>query len=386
MSITAAEGFVATGLACGVKPSGASDLAVISTWAPVPAAAVFTTSTTAASVIEMGRLALADGRLQAVVVVSGCANAVTGAAGGAAAERVVERAADLLGIDKGNVLLSSTGPIGTLLPVPKVYEGLERAIPALGSTPEDGEAAAEGILTTDTVTKETVVTADGYVIGGMAKGSGMVRPDMATMLAYLTTDAVVHPEVLGSSLREAVDGTFNSLNIDGCQSTNDTVVVLASGASEIEPDADEFADHLTRACRELSLHMVRDAEGASRVVTLRIVGASDDAAARDIGRAVAGSARVRTSFYKGDPNWGRLAAAAGTSGHDVSPYHIGVRYGITTVAWHGIPMAHSVEGVRDQMTGDFTIVMRVGLGLGKATILTCDMTPEYAILDGGMRV
>ena len=386
MSVTAAGGFSATGLACGVKPSGAPDLAVIAAWAPVPAAAVFTTSTTAAPVIEMGRNALADGRLQAVVVVSGCANAVTGAAGGAAAERVVERAADLLGIDKGNVLLSSTGPIGTLLPVPKVYEGLERAIPALGSTREDGEAAAEGILTTDTVTKETVVTADGYVIGGMAKGSGMVRPGMATMLAYLTTDAVVHPEVLSSSLRGAVDVTFNSLNIDGCQSTNDTVVVLASGASEIEPDADEFADHLTRACRELALQMVRDAEGASRVVTLRIVGASDDVAARDIGRAVADSARVRTSFYKGDPNWGRLAAAAGTSGHDVSPYHIGVRYGITTVAWHGIPMAHSVEGVRDQMTGDFTIEMRVGLGLGKATILTNDMTPEYAVLDGRMRV
>jgi len=386
LSVTAAEGFVATGLACGVKPSGAPDLAVICTWAPVPAAAVFTTSTTAAPVIEMGRNALADGRLQAVVVVSGCANAATGAAGAAAAERVVERAADLFGIDEAHVLLSSTGPIGKQLPVPKIYEGLERAMPALGSTPEDGAAAAGGILTTDTVTKETVVTGDGYVLGGMAKGSGMVRPDMATMLAYLTTDAVVHPEVLRSSLREAVDLTFNSLNIDGCESTNDTVVLLASGASEIEPDVDEFAGHLTEACRKLALQMMRDAEGASKVVTLRIVGASDDAAARDIGRAVADSVRVRTSFYKEDPNWGRLVAAAGVSGHDVSPYHISVRYGMTTVAWHGIPMAHSVEGVRNQMAGDFTIEMRVGLGLGNATILTNDMTPEYAVLDGGMRV
>ena len=285
MSVTAAGGFVATGLACGVKPSAAPDLALIAAWAPVPAAAVFTTSTTAAPVIEMGRLALADGRLQAVVVVSGCANAATGAAGGAAAARVVERAADLLGIDKGNVLLSTTGPIGKLLPVPSIYEGLEQAIPALGSTPEDGEAAAEGILTTDTVTKKAVVTADGYVIGGMAKGSGMVRPDMATMLAYLTTDAVVHPEVLRSSLQEAVDATFNSLNIDGCQSTNDTVVVMASGASEIEPDPDSFTDRLTEVCRSMALQMMRDAEGASRVVTLRIVGASDDSAARDIGKA-----------------------------------------------------------------------------------------------------
>ena len=386
MSVTAAQGFVATGLACGVKPSGAADLAMITAWAPVPAAAVFTTSTTAAPVIEMGRNAVADGRLQAVVVVSGCANAATGAAGGAAAARVVERVAHLLGIAKGNVLLSTTGPIGKLLPVARIYEGLERAIPALGSAPNDGGAAAKGILTTDTVTKEAVVTADGYVIGGMAKGSGMVRPDVATMLAYLTTDAVVHPEVLASSLREAVDVTFNSLNIDGCQSTNDTVVLMASGASEIEPDPDAFTGHLTEACRKLAMQMMRDAEGASRVVTLRIVGASDDSAARDIGKAVADSVRVRTSFYKGDPNWGRLVAAAGVSGHEVSPYHITVRYGMTTVAWHGVPIAHSVEGVRKQMTGDFTIEMRVGLGLGKATILTNDMTPDYAILDGRVRV
>ena len=385
MSVTAAEGFAATGLPCGVKQSGASDLAVIAAWTPVPAAAVFTTSTTAAPVIEMGRRALADGRLQAAVVVSGCANAAAGAAGGAAAERVVERAADLLGIDKGNVLLSTTGPIGRLLPVLKVNEGLERAIPALSDAPEDGAAAAEGILTTDTVAKEAVVAAGGYVIGGMAKGSGMVRPDMATLLAYVTTDAVVHPEVLASSLREAVDVTFNSLNIDGCQSTNDTVVVMASGASEIEPDPESFTGHLTETCRNLALQMMRDAEGASRVVTLRIVGASDDSSARDIGKAVADSVRVRTSFYKGDPNWGRLVAAAGVSGHEVSPHHISVRYGQTTLAWHGVPIAHSVEGVRRQMTGDFTIEMRVGLGLGKATILTNDMTPEYAVLDGGMR-
>ena len=386
MSVTAAEGFVATGLACGVKPSGAPDLSVVATWAPVPAAAVFTTSTTAAPVIEMGRKAVADGRLQAVVVVSGCANAAAGAAGDAAAERVVERAAELLGIDAGSVLLSTTGPIGKLLPVLDVYEGLERAIPALGDSPDDGRAAATGILTTDTVTKEAVVEGEGYVIGGMAKGSGMVRPDMATMLAYLTTDAVVHPEVLRSALREAVGPTFNSLNIDGCQSTNDTVVAMASGASGVEPDPESFTGDLTEACRDLALQMMKDAEGASRVVTLRIVGADDDAAAREIGRAVADSVRVRTSFYKADPNWGRLVAAAGVSGHEVSPYHIGVRYGITTVAWHGIPMAHSVDGVSSQMAGDFTIEMRVGLGLGKATILTSDMTPEYARLDGGVRV
>ena len=382
MSITAAEGFVAAGLACGVKPSGAPDLAMIASEAPVPAAAVFTTSTTAAPAIAMGRQAVADGHLQAVVVVSGCANAATGAAGGAAAERVVRKAADLLGMDKGDILLSTTGPIGTSLPVLRIYEGLEQAVPALGNRPEDGRAAAEGILTTDTVTKEAVVSADGYVIGGMAKGSGMIRPDMATMLAYLTTDAVVEPEVLRTALREAVDVSFNSLNIDGCQSTNDTVAVLASGAGGVEPDADTFTGHLTEACRDLAQQMARDAEGASRVVTLKILGASDDAAARQIGKAIADSARVRTSFYKGDPNWGRLVAAAGVSGRQVLPEHIGVRYGTTMLAWYGVPITHNVEALRRRLTGDFTVEVRVGLGLGKATILTSDLTPDYAIMDG----
>ena len=382
MSVTAAQGFVATGLACGVKPSGAPDLAVLAADSPAAAAAMFTTSTTAAPTVLMGRNTVADGRLQAVVVVSGCANAVVGAAGGAAAERVVWRAADLLGAERSDVLLSTTGPIGTILPVAEVFEGLDRAIPSLGPGPDRGNAAAEAILTTDTVTKEALVPTDGYVIGGMAKGSGMVRPDMATMLAYLTTDAVVDPEALRSALRAAVDPTFNSLNIDGCQSTNDTVVALASGASGVEPDPDAFTARLTEVCRRLATQMMKDAEGATRVVTLKIVGASDDAAARDIGKAVADSARVRTSFYKGDPNWGRLVAAAGVSGHEVSPYQVSVRYGTTTLAWHGVPVAHSVAGVRRQIAGDFTIEMRVGLGLGRATVLTSDLTPEYAILDG----
>ena len=382
MSVTAARGFKATGLHCGVKASGVPDLGIIAAETPVPTAAVFTTSTTAAPVIEMGRAAVADGRLRAVVVVSGCANAGVGPPGRAAADRVASRAADLLGADIGDLLISTTGPIGTLLPTALVCEGLTRAIPALGESAEDGRAAAEGILTTDSVAKEVTTSSDGYVIGGMAKGAGMVRPDMATMLAYLTTDALVDPEVLRSSLREAVDMSFNSLNIDGCQSTNDTVVVLASGATGIEPDPDSFTRHLTEACRDLAQQMARDAEGASRVVTLQIRGAPDDAIARDIGKVIADSARVRTSFYKGDPNWGRLVAAAGVSGHPVSPEHISIRYEGTMLAWYGVPIAHNVEALRKRLTGDFTVEVTVGLGLGKATILTNDLTPDYVIFDG----
>ena len=382
MSVTAAGGFSATGLGCGVKPTGAPDLAVIAAAAPVPAAAVFTTSTTAAPVIDMGRAAISDGRLRAVVVVSGCANAGVGAGGRAAAAGIVRRASDLLGADAGDVLLSTTGRIGMVMPVAKVYQGLARAIPALGNGSEDGRAAAEGILTTDTVTKQATTRADGYVIGGMAKGSGMIRPAMATMLAYLTTDAVVEPEVLRSSLRKAVDVTFNSLNIDGCQSTNDTVVAMASGAAGVEPDADTFTRHLTETCRDLAQQMASDAEGATRVVTLQIKGASDDAAARDIGKAIADSVRVRTSFYKGDLNWGRLVAAAGVSGYPVSPEHISIRYEGTMLSWYGVPIAHNSEALRKRLTGDFTVEVSVGLGLGKATILTNDLTPDYVILDG----
>ena len=198
------------------------------------------------------------------MVVSGCANAAVGAAGEEAAKRVLSKAADLIGSDESHLLLSTTGPIGKLLPVSEVMEGLEQAIPALGSDPEHGRSAAKGIMTTDTAPKEAVVTPGGYVIGGMAKGSGMIRPDMATMLAYLTTDAVVSTAMLRSSLREAVDVTFNSLNIDGCQSTNDTVVALASGESGIEPDEKAFTASLTDLCRDLARQMARDAEGATR--------------------------------------------------------------------------------------------------------------------------
>ncbi len=383
MSVVAARGFKAAGRHCGVKADGAPDLAVIAAEQPASAAAVFTTSTTAAPVIEMGREALADGRLRAVVAVSGCANAGVGAYGREAAGRVVERAAELLGTGAGEVLLSTTGPIGVVLPAAPVCDGLARVVPALGNSAEDGRAAAEGILTTDTVTKEAAEEADGWVIGGMAKGSGMIRPDMATMLAYLTTDALVEPEVLRAALREAVDDSFNSLNIDGCQSTNDTAAVLASGASGVEPDPEAFTLRLTRVCRDLARQMAEDAERATRVVTLRIRGASDDNDARRIGKAVADSARVRASFYKGDPNWGRLLAAAGAGGCGVLPEHVTIRYENTVVAWYGMPMAHDPEALRKRLSGDFAIDMQVGLGAGKAAILTNDLTPGYVTYDGG---
>ena len=383
MSVTAAQGFSATGVHCGIKAEDVFDLSVVVADRPSSAAAVFTSSTTAAPAIEMGRTAVADGVLQAVVVASGCANAGTGAAGRSALERVADSAASLMAIPVANVLVSTTGLIGRVLPDDLVQEGLGYAVPALATDVASGTAAAMGILTTDSVAKEAVGASEGYVIGGMAKGVGMVRPDMATMLAYLTTDAVVDPDALQSCLSDAVDITFNCLNIDGCQSTNDTVVVMASGASGVEPDPKVFNRNLTNVCRDLAWQMARDAEGASRVVTLEVSGAPNDAVAREVGKSIADAALVRASFYGGDPNWGRLLAAAGVTGHPVAAADVAVSYEGVVIARDGVGVSYDEPDLVARLArGDFTVAVGVGTGPGKATIVTTDLTPEYVVFNG----
>lgn len=382
MSVVAARGFTAAGWHCGVKADGVPDLSLVKCDVRAAAAAVFTASTTASPVVEMGRRAVADGTLRAVVVVSGCANAGVGRPGLEAAERTTERAAQLLDADPEDVLLSATGPIGTLLPDDLVRAGLEQAVPRLGGGPADGEAAAAAILTTDLRTKQTLRRGEGYALGGMAKGAGMVRPDMATMLAYLTTDAQVPAGELREALAAAAEVSFNSLNIDGCQSTNDTVAVLASGSSGVKPRPDDFAALLADACRDLARQMAGDAEGATRVVTLKIAGAADDAAARHIGRIVADSALVRASFYGGDPNWGRLLAAVGVTGFDIGPDQVSITYAGVETARNGQAVPYDAEGLFRKLEGDFTVEMTVGAGPGRAVVLTNDLTPEYAIFNG----
>lgn len=382
MSVVAARGFTAAGLHCGVKTDGVPDLALVKCDVPAAAAAVFTTSSTASPVVEMGRRAVADGTLRAVAAVSGCANAGVGRPGREAAERVAEEAARLLGAGPEDVLLSATGPIGTLLPDDLVRAGLERAVPRLSGDPAGGDAAAAAILTTDARAKQTRRRGGGYQLGGMAKGAGMVRPDMATMLAYLTTDAQVPAGQLREALAEAVEVSFNSLNIDGCQSTNDTVAVLASGLSGVKPRPDEFAALLADACQDLARQMADDAEGATRAVTLKVAGAADDGAARRIGRIVADSALVRTSFYGGDPNWGRLLAAAGVAGCDISPDQVSISYAGVETARNGVAVPYDEEDLFRKLEGDFTVEMTVGDGPGRAVILTNDLTPEYAVFNG----
>lgn len=376
--MTAAQGFVAGGTAAGIKADGSMDLALVDAGRPVSAAAVFTSNTAAAPPVHLSRRHVADGSARAVVITSGCANAATGEAGMAAAQRVAELVADYLGCEPTDVLVCSTGPIGTDLPTDRVAEGLTR----LRMSREGAADAAQAILTTDSHPKESVARGQGYVVGGMAKGAGMIRPDMATMLAVITTDARLDAGTLARSLRRAISRSFNALNIDGCESTNDTVVLLASGMSGIEPDAQAFEEVLEGVCRDLARQMAEDAEGASRVVTIELSGADDDATALALARAIADSALVRSSFYGADPNWGRLLAAMGATRLPLDPDAVTIAYAGVVVADGGVDAGADLDLVAEKLEDDFTVSIRVGDGPGRCELLTTDLTPDYVVFNG----
>ncbi len=379
VSVTAPRGFRAQGVASGIKPAGQFDLAVLAAARPGPAAAVFTTNRAVAAPVTVSKRHLATGAgIIAVVANAGCANAATGAVGAAAAQAMAEATAAELGCAASEVLVASTGPIGPQLPMGRVEDGISRAVAGLDESPEAANRAAAAILTTDSITKEVVVPSDGFTVGAMVKGSGMIRPDMATMLAFLTTDAIVGPERLDEALRPAVDVSFNSLNIDGCESTNDTTVVLASGESGVRPGPGSLREALTRACLELAEMMARDAEGAARVVSIDVTGASSDEIARAAGRAMADSALVRASFYGGDPNWGRLIGALGASDVEFDPARFGISYEGVTVAEDGMVITYDAPELLERMaSGDLEVEVTLGAGPGRARILTTDLTPDY---------
>ncbi len=381
VSVTAPLGFTAAGVAAGIKADGALDLALVVVDGPAVGAGVFTTNRAAAAPVRLSRIHLAtDPAVRAVVLNSGCANAATGVEGVAAAELMADQVARLLGCVGERVLVCSTGPIGTELPTAEVASGIARAVGAL--EPDGGRDAAAAILTTDKVTKEVVVHGDGFTVGGMAKGAGMVRPDMATMLAVLTTDAAVTPEDLDEALRIAVDHSFHSLNIDGCPSTNDCVIAVASQASGVRPDPLDLAAALTAAAGSLASQLAADAEGASRVVALSVSGTTDDTVARDLGRAVVDSALVRASFYGGDPNWGRIIGAIGSAGVPVAMDQIRISFEQVVVAEHGVGTGVDEDAVADLLDGDFGVEIVVGEGPGHARVLTTDLTPEYVRFNG----
>lgn len=378
MSVLAPKGFSAAGISAGIKPDGVLDVAVVTAEQPVPAAAVFTTNMAAAAPVRLSRRNFAAGpTARAIVLNSGCANAATGKRGRAVAELTANRTAEILSCAPEDVLVCSTGMIGTHLPPEAITAGVVDAIASLGRTAEHGDAAARAIMTTDSEPKEVVVEADGYTVGGMAKGAGMIRPDMATMLVVLTTDAVVNAPVLDGALRTAVDHSFHALNVDGCPSTNDTVIVLASGASGVSPGPEDLAAALTTAAVDLARRIAADAEGASRVVTIAVTGAADDAAARSIGRRVADSALVRSSFYGADPNWGRIVAALGEVAEEVDFGDLTIAFAGTMVARKGVGVGIDEDAVSEAMEGDFGVTICVGSGAGTARVFTTDLTPDY---------
>jgi glutamate N-acetyltransferase / amino-acid N-acetyltransferase len=382
MSVVTARGFRAAGSAAGIKSSGAHDMALVVADESVSAAGIFTTSRTAAPPVEVSRAHLSSGTARAIIVNSGSANAGTGEAGRADALSMASAVAAELRCDPTEIIVCSTGPIGGRLPMDCILGAIPGLVAGLGRDPDQAEASARGILTTDSVPKTATTARGAWTVGGMAKGAGMVRPDMATMLAFLTTDAVATSEALHDALTKAADVTFNALNIDGCQSTNDTVVILASGASGVEPSDDELAEAVEAVCRELAAQMARDAEGASKVVELEIFGAADDRSARRLGMAVADSALVRSSFFGADPNWGRVLAALGVAGEPVEADHVQISYDGTVVCRGGVAAGFDDAELSARLSGDFTVSVHVGTGPGQAVVTTTDLTPDYVVFNG----
>ncbi len=379
MSITAPAGFVAAGHAAGIKASGDLDLSLVATddGQPVAAAGVFTANLMTAAPVRITRahLEATGGRAAAVVLSSGNANAATGAAGRADAEAICHGVAEALGCAADEVLICQTGLIGIPLPMDVITPALA---PLVAARRPDGDVdAAEAIRTTDTHRKEVVVHAEGFAVGGMAKGAAMLSPNMATMLAVLTTDAAAPDDVLASALREGVAASFNRLSTDGCQSTNDTVLLLASGrAGAVDPAALRAA--VAEACTSLARQMAGDAEGATKVVTLRVVGAASASDAELVARAIAESALCKCSWYGCDPYWGRLASEAGACGAAFSEDRLAVSYGGVTVAAGGITIEHDEAAVRSHMAGrELDIEVDLGLGEHAAHLLTNDLTHAY---------
>ena len=385
MSVTAAAGFVAAGVHCGIKDHpDALDLALVATdpCRPVVAAAVFTSNRATAAPVQVTRshLATTGGRAAAVVLNSGNANAATGEAGVGHAERTCALVAEGLGCRTEEVLVCSTGLIGIPLPMEALATGISPLVTSRQPAADAARAAARAICTTDTFVKEVVVEGPGFTVGGMAKGAAMLAPDMATMLAVLTTDALVfHPEDLQRALRAAVDGSFNTLSVDGCTSTNDTVVVLANGVgADGATGPGDVEKALAAACADLAAQMAGDAEGATKVATIRVSGARSVEEARRAARKVAESQLVKCSLYGADPYWGRIVSELGSSGAGFDPGRVTIAYGGVAVCAGGIAVAHDGAAVAAHMAGDrVEIAADLGLGDGTATILTNDLTPGY---------
>jgi glutamate N-acetyltransferase/amino-acid N-acetyltransferase len=390
--ITAPYKFTAAGVKAGIKKSGKEDIAIIFSEVPATAAALFTTNAMAAAPVHISREVANQGTARAIVVNSGCANACTGEQGMIDAKAMVKITAGALGLGEQEILVASTGIIGVNLPMNKVEAGISQAAAALSQA--GYEAAMQAIMTTDTFPKtcayEFPLGGQTVRIAGIAKGAGMIHPNMATMLCFITTDAAVTAPVLQQALRDAVNLSFNMITVDGDTSTNDMIAVLANGAagnavidSMSHPDYPAFFTALKTTATYLAQQVVRDGEGATKFLEITVQGANDFEQAKQAAMSIAKSPLVKTAFFGQDPNWGRILCAAGYSGSTVDPWKTSLTIGGVDIVRNGLGIPYDEQALRKIMAEtDIAITVDLGLGAAEATVWTCDFSYEYVKING----
>jgi len=376
VTVTAPQGFEAAGVAVGLKSTGKPDVAVVVNRGPLKVgAAVFTSNRAKANPILWSQQAIADGTVEAIVLNSGAANCFTGSFGFQTTHQTAEKAAELLDVSPGDILVCSTGLIGSGDETfrAKVLTGTETAIAGLSA--DGGDDAARAIMTTDTVSKTSTYTGDGWTIGAMAKGAGMLAPGLATMLVVITTDAVLDAATADAHLRAATRVSFNRLDSDGCMSTNDQVSLLVSGASGVVPDPDAFRSALVEVCTNLAVQLQADAEGASHDIAIQVVGAVTEDDAVEVGRSVARNNLFKAAIFGNDPNWGRVLAAIGTTQATFDPYAVDVSFNGVRLCSAGAPDRPREEV--DLTPRATSVLIDLKAGDASATIYTNDLTHDY---------
>jgi len=374
VSVTAPQGFRAAGVTAGLKDSGGKDMALVVSDGPSYASAsVFTSNRCKANPILWSQEVVKDGVVRAVVLNSGGANCYTGAEGFQTTHAVAEKVAERLGVGAVDVVVCSTGLIGLANPREVLLSGVDTLAESLST--DGGADAAEAIMTTDSVSKQVVVEGSGWKVGGMAKGAGMLAPQLATMLVVLTTDARVDAATADRALRAATRVSFDRLDSDGCMSTNDTVTLLANGASGITPTEEDFTEALTRACTDLAMQLLADAEGASHEIAITVLNAASEDDAVDVGRSVARSNLFKTAVFGNDPNWGRVLASIGTTDAAFDPADLDVAMNGVWVCKASEP--HEPPDKVDLTGRDVSVTIDLKAGSERATVWTNDLTHAY---------
>ncbi|MFH8492341.1 bifunctional glutamate N-acetyltransferase/amino-acid acetyltransferase ArgJ [Streptomyces longisporoflavus] len=374
MSVTAARGFTAAGIAAGIKQNGKPDLAlVVNTGPRQDAAGVFTSNRVKAAPVRWSEQVVKGGVVSAVVLNSGGANACTGPRGFQDTHATAEKAAEVLGLSSDEIAVASTGLIGVTLPMDQLLPGVAEAAAQLSA--DGGERAAVAIKTTDSVHKTAVATRDGWTVGGMAKGAGMLAPGLATMLVVLTTDAALDSGVLDTALRDATRLTFDRVDSDGCMSTNDTVLLLASGASQVSPEYAEFADAVREVCADLARQLIADAEGASKEIRIEVTGAASEDDAVEVGRSIARNNLLKCALHGEDPNWGRVLSAIGTTRAAFHPDELNVAINDVWVCKNGA--VGEDRSLVDMAGREVRITADLAAGPDSAVIWANDLTAEY---------